>query len=56
VDECKPLPASTRNIMTYMVGTPMKQGLTLVHLSAQLETLLTLETTPKRLNTPPTPP
>jgi len=32
------------------------QGLTLVHLSAQLEPFLTLNTSPKRLRPPPAPP
>ena len=35
---------------------PHVQGLTLVHISDQPEPLLTLKTSPKRLNTPPPPP
>jgi len=39
----------------YSSEKAIRQGLTLVHYSAQLEPFLTLNTSPKRLNTPSTP-
>jgi len=55
--ECKPLPAggSPRCMTASYPTTGGKQGLTLVHFSALPEPL-TLYTSPKRLNTPSTPP
>jgi len=66
VNECKPLPAATSPSSAVTAASApshaasacalaVKQGLTLVHFSAQPQPFLTLKTSPTALNTPSTP-
>ena len=54
MDECKPLivGSDAREVSRARAMLELRQGLTLVHLSAQLEPCLTLDTTLHTLNTP----
>ena len=55
MNECKPPAGGRRSRGAAVLLHVTRQGLTLIHLLAQPEPFLTLNTSPKRLNTPSTP-